>query len=147
MPELPEVETVARRLQELLPGKKIAAVDQLHERSLIGSTVQLLNSSITQVSRRAKLINIQLDSSLHLLTHLKMTGQLIYVDDQIRVGGGHPTADWIKNLPGKHTRIIYHFTDNSKLYFNDQRIFGWMRLMSADELASEFAKYAVDIKS
>ena len=51
----------------------------------------------------------------------------------------------MKDLPSKHTRLIYNFDDGSKLYFNDQRVFGWMRLLSDDEVAEEFAKYGPDI--
>ncbi|MBU2543601.1 bifunctional DNA-formamidopyrimidine glycosylase/DNA-(apurinic or apyrimidinic site) lyase [Patescibacteria group bacterium] len=145
MPELPEVETVKRRLKEILPGKIIQSIEVLHKRSFGGKEKDLFGQEIQDVSRKAKLIRIHLPSKLNLLTHLKMTGQLIFINDDIRVGGGHPTADWVKDLPSSHTRLIYNFTDGSKLYFNDQRIFGWMRLMSDEQVAAEFTKYGPDI--
>jgi formamidopyrimidine-DNA glycosylase len=145
MPELPEVETLKRRLQEILPGKIITAIKVLHDKSFGGNPKQLQNQKILDVTRKAKIIRIHLPNNLNILTHLKMTGQLIFTDNGNRVGGGHPTADWVKNLPSKHTRLIYDFTDGSKLYFNDQRIFGWMKLMSDGEVELEFSKYGPDI--
>jgi formamidopyrimidine-DNA glycosylase len=145
MPELPEVETVKRRLKEILPGKIIKAIKVLHDKSFGGKKEDLIGQEIQDVTRRAKVIRIHLPSEQNLLTHLKMTGQLIYVGDDIRTGGGHPTADWVKDLPSKHTRLIYDFTDGSRLYFNDQRIFGWMRLMSDKQVAAQWAKYGPDV--
>jgi formamidopyrimidine-DNA glycosylase len=134
MPELPEVETVVRQLVHVLPGKVIGSVEVLKEKTLHGSTVQILQKQIVAVTRKQKIIVIELVDDQVVLIHLKMTGQLIYVgtSDQIvdRVVGGHPTADWVGTLPSKHTRIIFHFTDGSTLYFNDQRMFGWIKLMS-----------------
>lgn len=145
MPELPEVETVKRRLKEILPGRKIASIKVLHEKSFRGNKKDLQNKEIQDVTRKAKLIRIHLPNKQNLLTHLKMTGQLIFIGDGVRVGGGHPTADWVKDLPSKHTRLIYNFTDGSKLYFNDQRIFGWMKFMSDAEILAEFSKYGPDV--
>ena len=145
MPELPEVETVRRRLQEILPGKIIKAIKVLHGKSFRGREKDLLGQEVQDVTRKAKIIRIHLPNNQNLLTHLKMTGQLIFVDDETRVGGGHPTADWVKDLPSSHTRLIYDFNDGSKLYFNDQRIFGWMRLMSDEEVEAEFSKYGPDV--
>lgn len=46
-----------------------------------------------------------------------------------RVVGGHPTLDWIQELPSKHTRVIIIFTDQSQLFFNDLRVFGWLKVI------------------
>ncbi len=145
MPELPEVETVKRRLKEILPGKVLSSLDIRHDKSFRGDRNELLGQEIQDVTRKAKIIRIHFPGEKNLLTHLKMTGQLIFIDNETRTGGGHPTADWVKDLPSKHTRLIYDFTDGSKLYFNDQRIFGWMRLMTDDEVIAEFSKYGPDI--
>lgn len=145
MPELPEVETLKRRLNEVLPGKTIAQVEVLHPKSFLGQVEELIGSSIGKVDRRAKVLTFQLSNHDYLMTHLKMTGQLIVVGANQRVGGGHPNADWVQALPSKHTRIQYTFTDQTKLFFNDQRIFGWMRLVNQATLDQELAKYGPDI--
>lgn len=147
MPELPEVETIKRRLKEVIPGKRITKVEVFKEKSFSGDLKQLINHTIVDVTRRAKMLNFHLDNDLHLLTHLKMTGQLIYVDGDQRIGGGHPTADWIEQLPGKHTRIHYIFSDNSQLFFNDMRIFGWMRLVDRQEVVRIESELGPDVNS
>ncbi len=57
-----------------------------------------------------------------------MTGQLVYDGGRVHFGAGHPTSSLVGELPDKSTRVILGFEDGSKLYFNDQRKFGWMRL-------------------
>jgi formamidopyrimidine-DNA glycosylase len=75
-----------------------------------------------------------------------MTGQLILVQaDGNRVGGGHPTADWTQNLPSSHTRVTISFEDGDKLFFNDQRVFGWLKIANQTEVAAEMNKYGPDI--
>ena len=51
-----------------------------------------------------------------------------------RFGAGHPSDSLIGELPAKSTRVIIDFTDDSKLFFNDQRKFGWMRLLPTLEV-------------
>lgn len=117
----------------------------MKDKSFQGQPDDLSGLEIISLIRRAKILQIQLSNDLHLLTHLKMTGQLIYVDDTHRVGGGHPTADWIRKLPSLHTRIVYTFTDGSHLFFNDQRMFGWMKLVDGDGVSAEFSSYGPDV--
>lgn len=144
MPELPEVETVVRRLRPLVVGKQILEVEKRHPKPWHG-TVDVVGAVITGVKRRAKVIIIELDSGFSILVHLKMTGQLIYADAVTRAGGGHPTADWIHELPGKHTRVWLKLSDEASLFFNDQRLFGWMRVMANDDIAAEFVGIAPDV--
>ncbi|OGV95694.1 DNA-formamidopyrimidine glycosylase [Microgenomates group bacterium RBG_16_45_19] len=141
MPELPEVETIARQLQQVLPGRKIKSVQVLREKSFVGESEILVGRKIRRVTRKAKMVAVELDrEDLVLLIHLKMTGQLIFQDKGRRVVGGHPTEDWVNSLPSKHTRVIIGFTDGpaspagrSKLFFNDMRVFGWIKIATSDE--------------
>lgn len=145
MPELPEVETIARRLRQVLPGKKIVEFTQLHPKSFEGETNQVLDTTIIAVTRKSKLLGFELDSGNVLMTHLKMTGQLLYTDGQKRIGGGHPSSDWVTQLPSSHTRLSFKFQDASQLFFNDQRLFGWMRVMTPNQVAQEYAKLGPDV--
>jgi formamidopyrimidine-DNA glycosylase len=152
MPELPEVETIVRRLSEVLVGKTIANVVVYKDRSFQGEQKLLIGQAILNVSRRAKLIRFHLPNQQNLLSHLKMTGQFIFIDSQgTRLGGGHPSLDWIQELPSKHTRVSFELLDSEgkkhNLYFNDMRIFGWIRLHSDEEVKQEFDKYGPDIHS
>jgi len=145
MPELPEVETVAQQLKKVILQKKVKAVEIRKAKSWVGDPKAVNGKTIQNISRRAKIIRIGFGHNLNLLIHLKMSGQLIYVDGKKRFGGGHPTADWIQDLPSSHTRVIFTFIDNTKLFFNDQRIFGWIKVMNDQEVAKEFDKLAPDI--
>ncbi len=139
MPELPEVETVRAGLQNLIVGKTIENITHDWEKSFPNDPVAVsefaINSKIKSVKRRAKVLLIELDSNYTLMTHLKMTGQLVYVGNE-RFGAGHPNDSLIGKLPDKSTRVTIDFTDNSNLFFNDQRKFGWMKLLP-NELVSE----------
>lgn len=145
MPELPEVETIARRLREVLPGKTIESVVVLRAKSFGGDPMSLVGIKILAVERRSKIISVSLSNKQFLLVHLKMTGQLLYVDGARRLGGGHPTSDFIDTLPSRHTRVITRFTDDTTLFFNDLRVFGWIHLVDADGKQQEMAKLAPDI--
>jgi formamidopyrimidine-DNA glycosylase len=62
-----------------------------------------------------------------------MTGQLVFVG-QVRFGAGHPNDSLINDLPDKSTRVEFTFGDGSKLFFNDQRKFGWVKLIPTAEV-------------
>ena len=137
MPELPEVETVRRGLSKLIIGKVVRA-EQHDTPKGFPNTVSdvnqfLLGATITDVRRRAKVLMIDLATDYSLLIHLKMTGQLVYVGEE-RFGAGHPNDSLIGILPDKSTRVTLEFSDGTKLFFNDQRKFGWMRLMPTAEI-------------
>ncbi|MFZ2494801.1 MAG: DNA-formamidopyrimidine glycosylase family protein [Candidatus Saccharimonadales bacterium] len=204
MPELPEVETVRRGLQKLIIGKQIVAETHDTDKSFPNEANEvaefLLGTTVTNVRRRAKVLLIDLSSNYTLITHLKMTGQLVFVGEkrgvrsselgdgagaseaELRFGAGHPNESLIGNLPDKSTRVIIYFGFSRKgdphevharkdrsaqvavdmpllvspgvadtatslkrwqsfgiypgagqrdgcLFFNDQRKFGWMRLL------------------
>ncbi len=94
----------------------------------------LIGASVTAVRRRAKVLLIDLSSEYSLVIHLKMTGQLVFVSAEARFGAGHPSDSLVGNLPDKSTRVQFGFVDDSKLFFNDQRKFGWVRLMPTAEV-------------
>lgn len=121
----------------------------------------LLGATITDVRRRAKVLIIDLDTDYSLVVHLKMTGQMVFVakgqvdsrwkivdgkaeeptnyqipttKDEVRFGAGHPNDSLVGELPDRSTRVTLEFTDGSRLFFNDQRKFGWMRLLPTIEI-------------
>lgn len=137
MPELPEVETVRRGLSELIVGKVVKSVTQDTPKSFPNAEKDvaafLIGATISDIRRRAKVLIIDLDNDYSLLIHLKMTGQLVFVGD-VRFGAGHPNDSLVNTLPDKSTRVTVLFTDGSQLYFNDQRKFGWVRLLPTLEI-------------
>lgn len=142
MPELPEVETIRRGLDKLLPGLVIKSVESDWAKSFPNPEADieqfLIGAEIANVRRRAKVLLIDLSSAYSLAIHLKMTGQLVFKGDNQRFGAGHPNASLISALPDKSTRVVITFTSSSQLFFNDQRKFGWVRLLptsAVEELA------------
>jgi len=134
MPELPEVETIKLFLAQNIVGLKVKFVDVLNQKSFLGDYKSLIGKEIKSVDRRAKVLRIGL-GNFELLIHLKMSGQLIWEKNyELRIKGkgfvgGHPTQDMNLQMPNKSTRVIFDLSDSSVLYFNDQRKFGWIRLM------------------
>ncbi|HET6864249.1 MAG TPA: bifunctional DNA-formamidopyrimidine glycosylase/DNA-(apurinic or apyrimidinic site) lyase [Candidatus Saccharimonadales bacterium] len=138
MPELPEVETIRAGLANLLPGRVVKDVWYDWDRSFPNAPADvarfLVGAKVEKVRRRAKVLIIELSGGWALIIHLKMTGQLVFLGQGQRFGAGHPGKDMLGELPAKSTRVVIDFTDGSKLYFNDQRKFGWMRLLPAIEI-------------
>ena len=127
MPELPEVETIRRQLNKVLVGQKIKKIEKLHPKSLQGPSLKVIGKEITAVKRKAKMIWFDLQGDLNLLVHLKMTGQLIY-----------------NGKPGKHTRVVLKLS-RGRLIFNDLRLFGWIKVVSNDQLEKHFASLPPDV--
>lgn len=140
MPELPEVETVRRGLSELIIGKVIASASTDNPKSFPNTSADvaqfLRGASVTAIRRRAKVLIVDLSRDYSLVIHLKMTGQLVFVGKDARFGAGHPNDSLVDALPDKSTRVTIDFTDGSQLFFNDQRKFGWVRLMPTLEIPS-----------
>ena len=139
MPELPEVETIARTLSPQIVGRVVTAVTPLHPKVLQGGKDLLprlegktgAGLAISRVFRRAKLLLIALSPAalptasppveeLILAFHLKMTGSFFV----------HPA----NTPPLKHTRLIVDLSDGSRLFFDDMRTFGYCRVMPPGRL-------------
>lgn len=137
MPELPEVETVRMGLSRLLPGVTVKSVDFDWPKSFPNSKNDtnrfLIGAKIVQVRRRGKALIIDLSSKYSLAIHLKMTGQLVFRSKSAVFGAGHPNDSLVGKLPDKSTRVIFDL-DEAKLFFNDQRKFGWAKLIPTTEI-------------
>ena len=137
MPELPEVETIKLGLSKMLPGYAVKSVKNDWEKSFPNSKNDvnkfLIGSKIVQVRRRAKVLIIDLDSKYSLIIHLKMTGQLVFRSESAVFGAGHPSDSLVGKLPDKSTRVVFDLGP-AKLFFNDQRKFGWVRLIPTVEI-------------
>lgn len=139
MPELPEVETVRIGLSRLLVGLTMLEVTHDYPKSFPNSdeAVQsfLLGAKVTAVKRRAKVLIIEFSSGYALVIHLKMTGQLVFQGKAVRFGAGHPNQSLVGLLPDKSTRVVFELNSGNKLFFNDQRKFGWVRLLPSTEVS------------
>jgi formamidopyrimidine-DNA glycosylase len=114
MPELPEVETLARILRPALLGRTILSADLRWQRTLaapgpVKFKKQVAGQQITEISRRAKFFNLQL-STYYLIIHLRMSGDLLAV-----LGGYEP---------GEHDRLLLKLSNDTTFVFTDPRKFG-----------------------
>lgn len=149
MPEMPEVETIRKGLKSVIVGKKIIKFESFDPKVVRFKPEDVEGKTIQNIDRKAKILIFELSCDKVILTHLKMTGQLIWEEESrkeyslkkiqtksARVAGGHPSPDWVSKLPTKHTRAIFHFDDNSTLFFNDLRRFAYMKLYDKSELSN-----------
>lgn len=149
MPELPEIETIKLQLQQVLPGKEISNIEVLKERTVVGDWKPAVGKKVREVRRKGKVLIIDLSGDISIAFHFKMTGQLVYTPSlrssptpggenlsselKGRIVGGHPTKDYLGELPSKHTRVVISFGE-ARLYFNDQRLFGWMKVGNTSDV-------------
>lgn len=123
MPELPEVETIARKLKPDLVGERIISADLRWLRTLAHPSLrkfkeQIIGQEITDVGRRAKYLILRL-SDFHLLIHLRMSGDVLVKNSTIRAE--------------KHDRLILKLSGDKTLVFNDTRKFGRIWLTATPE--------------
>lgn len=140
MPELPEVETIRRGLKKHVLHKRVENVLVGLPKIVRGNLTQfqevMRDNAFTDIDRIGKLLIFSLDrSDFSLILHLKMTGQLIYPTPLEIVAGGHPFPEFNAHLPNQFTHVTFEFADGTKLYFNDLRQFGYLQLVTKNELA------------
>lgn len=137
MPELPEVETVRLGLEKLLVGHTVLAETHDTDKGFPNSSSDvdqfLVGAEVIAVRRRAKVLLIDLSTDYTLVIHLKMTGQLVYRGKEA-FGAGHPNESLIGELPDRSTRVTFELDRGAELFFNDQRKFGWVRLLPTIEV-------------
>lgn len=142
MPELPEVETIRRGLMKMIIGQRIDEVEVFCEKSFVG---EFQPGVILDLRRFGKALVIDLDNGYSLLIHLRMTGQLIWWDEddatsdggvRASFAGGHPSENFVSELPNRQTRVILHLT-NGTLFFNDQRKFGFIKILPTGEVEKD----------
>jgi len=151
MPELPEVETVVRGLKQTIIGKTVESVKILDEKPLINSKVPEFSRFIegrrfTDVLRFGKYIHFLLDNGSSLVAHLRMTGKYIYQDVLLGTEAGPRTEAGPPTLPenSAHLRIIFYFTDGSKLFYKDMRRFGTIKIYRDGAVIEEKARTGPD---
>lgn len=135
MPELPEVELVAKSLNQLISNRKILTAELIRQRlapdiSPEDFSKNLKETTVNFVHRRGKHILIDLNNQKTLLVHLRMTGRFMILPLD-------------RDLP-KHSHAIFYFADESRLVFQDQRHFGLMKIIDNEHLteAQELKKLA-----
>jgi formamidopyrimidine-DNA glycosylase len=133
MPELPEVETVRRGLEQHLVGRRIVSVDVGRERTVRRTSREALIAGLTDTTvesaqRRGKYLLLPLDSGDTMMIHLRMSGQVL-----LAVAGSAQPA---------HTHVVMHLDDGHEAWFVDPRTFGEVVVFDPDHIETELPELA-----
>ena len=130
MPELPEVETVRRMLEAHIPGRVIAKAHvsgkRLRTSSLAALPRQLEGRRFLAPRRTGKFLFMDLDGDVTLLSHLGMSGRWLF---------WHADREADESMPHVHLKLT--FQDGGRLWFQDTRRFGMLRVVENAKLARD----------
>jgi formamidopyrimidine-DNA glycosylase len=142
MPELPEVETIKRILDNNLLHRKISKIEILKEKTIEGNAKEFKNSvegkTIDNITRNGKFLVFHLSEKVVFLSHLRMEGKYYFFQNQ--------------NATSKYQRVRFYFEDGTLLIYDDSRQFGIMILKNEDNYLttpplSNLGKEPFDVKS
>lgn len=123
MPEMPEVETVRRGLNQIATGRKIIGIDVYYGKTIENDVEEfrqaLIGQTIKKVDRRGKYLLFRFSNDLTMISHLRMEGSYFNQKTGTAVD--------------KHTHVVFHFADNTDLCYRDTRKFGRMHLVKTGE--------------
>ncbi len=129
MPELPEVETIRRQLERAIVGRKVIGVEVIKAKKINVPAKKLAGilkgTKVTSVGRRAKLLLLSFSNSRTAVIHLKMTGRLL-----IKAASAKPSP---------HTFAVFTLSGGRKLFWDDIRMFGYLKLIETSRLADFLA--------
>jgi formamidopyrimidine-DNA glycosylase len=151
MPELPEVETVARQLEPELEGRRVESLEVLDERwsrplpaAELGAA--LSGRTIEGLGRRGKYLLLALDGGQTLVMHLRMTGNLVLVEgeDVLDPSEGRRLYEAERSASARHLRARFVLGDGREVWFTDPRRFGEAFLIDDLDLGERFARLGVE---
>lgn len=136
MPELPEAETIARGLNQVLPGKAVRRIEVVREDVLAVPAarfaVALRGNRIRCAGRRGKNVVLEFDDRMRVVVNLGMTGRLLPLPAADGTGprrrGSPPSAPAVG-----HPAVVFHLDDGGRLVYDDARRFGRLSLLRASE--------------
>ena len=157
------METIRRDLTCRIKSKKIEKIE-IRKPKIVKNPAayfrnQLAGSSFSDIKRIGKLLTFVFKNKKgeekYLLIHLKMTGQLIYCDKKSFAAGGHANSREeekkiregdIREIcqEGKYTHVILEFSDKSKLFFNDLRQFGYLKIVDGKTLEKTWSRFGIE---
>ncbi len=135
MPELPEVESIKLQLGKYLKGHKIESVEVKNPKFEMDSK-PILDSKVTGTRRFGKVAVIDLSNGYSILAHVKLTGQFIYRGPNL-LNPKELSKKVIGGIPGPHTLVIFNLDRGGRLYYNDVRRFGWIRIVKTKDVGQE----------
>jgi formamidopyrimidine-DNA glycosylase len=151
MPELPEVETVARQLDPELSGRRIERLEVLDGRwsrpvapADLGEAVS--GATIRGLGRRGKYLLLALDGERTLIMHLRMTGNLVLVEGEevIDPSEGRRLYEGERSTSARHLRARFTLDDGREVWFTDPRRFGEAQLVDDAMLGARFVRLGIE---
>ena len=154
------METIRLGLKKYVVGHKITDVELINPKVFSGDPKNIIGAKITDARRFGKGLIIDLSNNYSLAIHVKLTGQLVYRDP--KTAKIPVSKAKVGTIPNKFTHVVFTLDKNAKLYYNDQRRFGWIKVIPTDEVldlpyfkgigpepsvASSFAKASKDKKA
>lgn len=139
MPELPEVETVARQLRQKVLEKKVVSVEVFDPKVVDTRLQQLAPFKLKKINRRGKSIIASMDNGQYLIIRFGMTGHFYYVPKL-------PSSDTYN----EYLAAVFHFTDKSILTHNSIRRFGRIQVATkkeVDEFVSQLGPEPLEMTS
>ena len=123
MPELPEVRTVSKHLNNKLKGLTIKSIDVRLSKMLKDIDInefikRTVNKKIISITNEGKWILFNLEGDEHIIVHLRLEGKFRTIDDP--------------HINPKHDHVIIEFNNGVKLFFNDTRQFGTFHLKGSE---------------
>ena len=137
MPELPEVEVVKRSLESQIINltlKKVKINDgNLRYKVKKQDLKKIIGLKIQKIIRRSKYLLFFFDKNFTMVAHLGMTGKFFLINKNKKI---FKTSFYyqIEDSLKKHNRIIFYFSGNLQLIFNDVRKFGFIKIFSKNNI-------------
>lgn len=152
MPELPEVESIKRKLTPNVVGKTISDLEILSPKNFIGNKKDVIGKKIIKVDRYGKVLVFNFTNNKYLNIHFKLSGQMLFAKNvNMAVFKNIIPFTKGKTMPANTTRVVIKFSDDSGLFFNDLRKFGWIKISDKplipkgiDVLSKEFTLSVVE---
>jgi formamidopyrimidine-DNA glycosylase len=138
------VNQVTRKAKQIIIKFKDSDVILLIHLKMTGQLIYIKDDPPSLKLRKGTAGQLIFDQKSQITNH-KLQIKSKYGVSNSRIVGGHPTEDWVKKLPSKHTRVIVRYSDGATLYFNDMRVFGWMKLVDRGQWVVDSKKYPPDV--
>lgn len=125
MPEMPEVETIRRTLNDKVTGRRIIRIEMLLPRLIKWPSADkfqavMTDATVTRLVRRGKYLLFYLDNGFILVVHLRMTGRLYCTGPDL--------------VSDRFVRLVFHLDNGDVLAYADSRTLGTLYALPEAEL-------------
>jgi len=130
MPELPEVETIKKQLENQILSSEIVGILVNDERCFVAGKKDIVGEVVKEIRRVGKYLFVGFESGRGLQIHLKMTGRVVIEQNNKNMEYGE----------AKHTRVVVTLRDGRRIFYWDTRMFGYIKVLENVEEAHDDLK-------